>query len=53
MKYRNLKEINDIKPGIKLWACAYEFDNNKITMGLISKPVYGMTRGYGGIMTTI
>lgn len=30
-----------------MWACAYEFDNNKISMGLISKPVYGMTRGYG------
>lgn len=28
-------------------ACAYEFDNNKITMGLISKPVYGMARRYG------
>ena len=39
MIYRNLKEINNIKPGTKLWAYAYEFDNNKITMGLISKPI--------------
>lgn len=47
MIYRNYKEIKNIKPGTKLWACAYQFDNNKITMGLISKPVYGMARGYG------
>lgn len=47
MIYRNYKEIENIKTGTKLWACAYEFDNNKITMGLISKPVYGMARGYG------
>ena len=47
MLYRNRKEIQNIKPGTKLWACAYEFDNNKITMGLISKPIYGMARGYG------
>ena len=46
MIYRNYKEIENIKPGAKLWACAYKFDNNKITMGLISKPVYGMLRGY-------
>lgn len=46
MIYRNYKEIKNIKPGTKLWACAYKFDNNKITMGLISKPVYGMLRGY-------
>lgn len=48
MIYRNYKQIKNIKPEIKLWACAYEFDNNKITMGLISKLVYGMARGYGG-----
>lgn len=47
MIYRNYNEIKNIKPGTKLWACAYKFDNNKITMGLISKPVYGMARGYG------
>lgn len=47
MIYRNYNEIRNIKSGTKLWACAYEFDNNKISMGLISKPVYGMTRGYG------
>lgn len=47
MIYRNYKEIKNIKQGTKLWACAYQFDNNKITMGLISRPVYGMTRGYG------
>lgn len=47
MIYKNYSEINNIKTGTKLWACAYEFDNNKISMGLISKPVYGMTRGYG------
>lgn len=47
MIYRNYKEIKNIKTGTKLWACAYEFDNNKITMGLISKPIYGMARGYG------
>lgn len=47
MIYRNYKEIENIKTGTKLWACAYEFDNNKITMGLISKPIYGMDRGYG------
>ena len=47
MIYRNCIEMRNIKPGTKLWACAYEFDNNKITMGLISKPVYGMARGYG------
>lgn len=47
MIYRNCIEIRNIKPGTKLWACAYKFDNNKITMGLISKPVYGMARGYG------
>ena len=47
MIYRNYSEIRNIKTGTKLWACAYEFDNNKISMGLISKPVYGMTRGYG------
>lgn len=40
-------EIKNIKTGTKLWACAYEFDNNKITRGLIQKPVYGMARGYG------
>lgn len=47
MMYRNYSEINNIKTGAKLWACAYEFDNNKTTMNLISKPVYGMVRGYG------
>lgn len=47
MIYRNYDDINKIKPGAKLWACAYEFDNNKITMELISKPIYGMVRGYG------
>lgn len=47
MIYRNCNEIRKIKPGTKLWACAYEFNNDKITMGLISKPVYGMARGYG------
>lgn len=36
-----------IKTGTKLWACAYEFDNNKTTMGLILKSIYGMVRGYG------
>lgn len=47
MVYRNYKEIKNIKPETKLWAYTYEFDSNKITMGLISKPVYGMARGYG------
>lgn len=47
MIYRNYKEIENIKVGTKLWACAYEFDNNKITMGLISKPIYGIVRGCG------
>lgn len=47
MIYKNYSEINNIKTGTKLWACAYEFDNNKMTMNLISKPVYGMVRGYG------
>lgn len=47
MIYRNYKELENIKTGARLWACAYEFDNNKITMGLISKPIYGMARGYG------
>lgn len=47
MIYKNCIEIRNIRPGTKLWACAYKFDNNKITMGLISKPVYGMVRGYG------
>lgn len=47
MIYRNYKEIKNIKPETKLWACAYKFDNNKITIRLISKPVYGMARGYG------
>lgn len=46
MIYRNYREIENFKPGTKLWACAYQFDNNKTTMGLISKPVYGMLRGY-------
>lgn len=46
MIYRKYKDINNISPGIKLWACAYEFDNNKIIMELISKPIYGMARGY-------
>lgn len=36
-----------IKPGTKVWACAYSFDNNKTTMGLIQKPIYGMIKGYG------
>lgn len=45
MKYTT--NLESIKPGTKLWACAYEFDNNKITMELIQKPVYGMARGYG------
>lgn len=27
MIYRNYDEINNIKPEIKLWACAYEFPN--------------------------
>lgn len=35
MIYRNNKEIENIKTGTKLWACAYELDNNEITMGLI------------------
>ena len=34
MIYRNYDEINNIKPGTKLWACAYEFSSNKITIGL-------------------
>lgn len=38
MIYRSHNEIHSIKPGTKIWACAYEFDNNKITMGLIPKP---------------
>lgn len=47
MIYRNYNEINKIKTETKLWACVYALDNNKISMGLVSKPVYGMTRGYG------
>lgn len=47
MIYRYYQDVEKLNPGTKLWACAYEFDNNKITMGLISKPVYGMLRGYG------
>lgn len=46
MIYRNYNKIRNIKSGTKLWTCAYEFDNNKISMGLISKLVYGMTRGW-------
>lgn len=45
MKYKT--NCQNIKPGTKLWACAYKFDNNKTTMGLIQKPIYGMARGYG------
>lgn len=44
---RNYNEIENINLGTKLWACACKFDNNKITMGLILKPVYGMASGYG------
>lgn len=47
MIYRYHDKINSIKSGTKLWECVYEFDNNKNTMGLISKLVYGMTKGYG------
>lgn len=47
MIYKDCHEVKDIKHEAKLWACAYEFNNNKISMGLISKPIYGMTRGYG------
>ena len=47
MIYKEYKDIHNIKPGTKLWACAYSFDNNKTTMGLIQKPVYGIARGYG------
>lgn len=47
MIYRYYRDVEKLSPGTKLWACAYDFDNNKTTMGLISKPVYGMLRGYG------
>lgn len=47
MIYRQYNKINNIKPETKLWTCVYQFDNNKITMGLISKAIYGMARGYG------
>lgn len=46
MIYRDYCEAEKLPPGTKIWACAYDFDNNKTTMGLISKPVYGMLRGY-------
>ncbi|MFG6369467.1 MAG: hypothetical protein K1W16_13840 [Lachnospiraceae bacterium] len=45
MIYRYYRDVEKLIPGTKLWACAYKFDNNKTTMGLISKPVYGMLRG--------
>lgn len=35
------KDSKDLEPGRKIWACAYEFDNNKITMNLSQKPIYG------------
>lgn len=44
MIYKSRTEIRNIKPGTKLWACAYSLDNNQITMGLKQKPVYGTTR---------
>lgn len=46
MKYTN-KNRELLKQGMKVWACAYKFDNNKTTMGLIQKPIYGVIRGYG------
>lgn len=46
MKYRNINKT-ELKPGTKIWACAYDFDKSKTSHSLIQKPVYGMIRGYG------
>lgn len=43
MKYRDWNEkLYKQKAGKKVWACAYDFDSNKETMGYISKPIYGI-----------
>ena len=44
MIYTDIAEKKNIKPGTKIWACAYSFHKNKETMGLIQEPVYGITR---------
>lgn len=34
------------KVGQKVWACAYEFDTNKMSMKLKQEPVFGRICGY-------
>lgn len=45
MIYTGIAEKKNIKPGTKIWACAYRFHKDKEMMGLIQEPVYGITRG--------
>lgn len=42
MVFKTDLDMKTLRPGTKLWACAYEFDNNKTTMGLKQKPVHGV-----------
>lgn len=46
MVYKNSADIMiGLKPEQKIWACAYQLDNNQITMGLKQKPIYGVIKG--------
>lgn len=44
MIYRDIAEKRKIEHGTKIWACAYEFDNSKMQMRFIQKPVFGEIR---------
>lgn len=45
MIYRDIAEKRKIEPGTQIWACAYEFDNSKMQMRFIQKPVFGEIDG--------
>lgn len=38
-------DIKDLQVGDKVWACAYDFHNNKDSMSYKQLPVLGMIRG--------
>lgn len=41
MIYRTYEDLKLLKPGMNVWACAYEFDKSNTTMSLHQKPIYG------------
>lgn len=38
------RDLKLLKPEMKVWACAYNFDTNKTTMNLKQEPVYGILK---------